>query len=362
MKITDRVTLADELRVNDDGYLDTVARTARTGIQYYSGFEMGRPELDQVAVYRPEDQVFRTDSLKTFSKIPITLGHPKDGVNADNWKALAVGTTGDEVLRDGECLKIGIKITDAKAVKTIRDGLRELSVGYRAGIVWEDGLTPSGEAYQAKQVDIQANHIAIVARGRAGALCRIADDAGSWGEDPAIPSVKGPSMTEKMQSLVVDGVTIDVPQQTAQILERSQKLHADTLAAKDAQIGELKAELADAKAQAVSPEALDKMVSDRAALVGVVKVVDASINAVGKTDNELRRAAVISKHGDEFAQGMSDAEIAGVFKVIARDASKPADKVADAIRAGVEPKPDQAKIIADEYKKMVADLTGQEDK
>src|SRR5690606_21188740 len=118
--ITDSVTLGDA-RVNDAGYLEANARTARVGIQQYLGFEMGRPDLDIVNVYRDEAEVFSKRSLETFSKIPVTLDHPASPVTADNWKSVAAGTTGDEVLRDGECLKIGLKITDAEAVKAIQN-------------------------------------------------------------------------------------------------------------------------------------------------------------------------------------------------------------------------------------------------
>src|SRR5690606_4151888 len=106
MKITDSVMLRDA-RVSDAGYLEANARIARIGVQQYLGSEVGKPELPVVNVFRDEAEVFSKASLDTFSKIPVTNDHPAEAVTASNWRDLAVGTTGDEVLRDGEYLKIG---------------------------------------------------------------------------------------------------------------------------------------------------------------------------------------------------------------------------------------------------------------
>ncbi|NQE62946.1 DUF2213 domain-containing protein [Caulobacter sp. RHG1] len=198
MNITDSVTLGDA-RVTDTGYLEANARTARVGIQQYLGSELGRPDLGVVNVYRDEAEVFAKSSLETFSKIPVTNDHPSEKVTADNWKRYAVGTTGDEVLREGEYLKIGLKITDAAAVKAIRDGKRELSVGYETALVWEDGVAPDGTPYQARQTQIVADHIAIVARGRAGSEVRIGDGAATWGISPIQDA--GPDIAEAKSQL-----------------------------------------------------------------------------------------------------------------------------------------------------------------
>jgi len=69
-------------------------------------------------------------------------------------------------------------VADARAVATVESGTaKELSAGYKCELVWEDGVAPSGERYQAKQVAIRGDQIAIVPKGRAGADCRIGDSA-----------------------------------------------------------------------------------------------------------------------------------------------------------------------------------------
>lgn len=166
MIIRDTVSMGGVHRTAE-GYLLANARAARSGIQQYMGSELGRPELGMVNVYRPEAEVFARRSLDTFSKLPITVDHPSAPIDATNWRQLAVGTTGDEVLRDGEHLKVGLKITDIEAVRAIEAGKRDLSVGYEADIDWQDGIAPDGTPYQAVQRNIRANHIAVVAQGRA---------------------------------------------------------------------------------------------------------------------------------------------------------------------------------------------------
>ena len=52
MQFTDAVTVA-RTRRRDDGYLVTDTRVARTGIQFYLGPEVGKPDMAQVRVYRP---------------------------------------------------------------------------------------------------------------------------------------------------------------------------------------------------------------------------------------------------------------------------------------------------------------------
>ena len=164
---------ADALDLTEAGYLHVNAPVARTGIQLYEGAELGRDDLDLVRVYRDEAEVFAKDALATFAAIPITIDHPGEPVTAENWKDLATGNAGEEVLREGDYLKIGLRITDAAAVAAIREGKQELSVGYTADLDWTAGETPDGQIYDARQTNIRANHIALVDRARAGARTRI---------------------------------------------------------------------------------------------------------------------------------------------------------------------------------------------
>ena len=60
MQFTDAVTVAGTRR-RDDGYLVADARIARTGIQNYQGWEVGKPDMAEVRVYRASSEVSSED-------------------------------------------------------------------------------------------------------------------------------------------------------------------------------------------------------------------------------------------------------------------------------------------------------------
>ena len=367
MRVTDSVTIGDTA-ISDSGYLEAVARTARTGVQMYLGQELGRPDLHAVGVYRDESAVFSKDSLQTFSKLPVTDDHPGRDVDATNWRDLAVGVTGDEVLRDGEYLKVGLKITDANAVQKIKGGKRELSVGYSAELIWQDGIAPDGTPYQAKMTNIRANHIAIVAKGRAGAQARIGD---SWGANPVVDYDPGNTPNNPRRSPEMELRTVVLGDQAVQVAvsdyaaieaykQNMAKKLADAEAAKkesddkkDEEIGSLKVKLKKAEDAAVID--VDALVAARSALVAQVKALDAAIDVTGKTDAELRKAAVVSKLGDAAVAGLGDAEINGMFKALALSAPAGRNPVADAIKNGVTNIGDSQAQMNDAWAKSNAD-------
>lgn len=378
MKITDSVTLGDA-RVNDSGYLEANARTARVGVQQYLGIEVGKPEMSIVNVYRDEREVFSKASLDTFSKIPITNDHPAEMVTANNWRDLAVGTTGDEVLRDGEFLKIGLKITDAATVKAIQSGKRELSVGYTTDLIWEDGTAADGTPYQAKQASIRANHIAVVDRGRAGSEVRIGDGAGDgasapkqWGATPVITDAdtKEGLMADNLRTVMVDGLSVSVTDQGAQAIEKLTKdrdtakqalsdaatKHAEALAAKDAEIAKKDAEIDATKAKILSDADLDKRVQDRADLIATAGKIAKDVKTAGLSDAAIRKAVVTAKLGDAALAGKSDAYIDARFDILAEDAGKVIDGFAAVVAGGVQSVANDSNAQATAHTAMVNDL------
>lgn len=327
MHITDKVSLGDT-RLSDSGYLEAFALTARTGVQQYLGREVGRPDLPVVNVYRDEAEVFAKASLSTFSKIPITNDHPSQPVTAANWKQVAVGTTGDDVLRDGEYLKIGLKITDGAAVSAVQAGKRELSVGYSCELVWEDGIAGDGTPYQAKQTNIIADHIAIVQRGRAGSRASIGD---SWPQHTPTPEEK--PMT--LKTVTVDGIPVEVTDQGAVViatlqgrladaatkLTTAETAHAAAISTKDAELARKDAEIDDLKAKQITDAQIDERVKARGDLIAKARsIVDGDYT--GKSDAEIRKAVVVAKLGDAAAAGKVEAYVDARFDILAEEAAK----------------------------------------
>lgn len=179
--VTDRATIAGTHRTAD-GYLAASARIARVGIQTYSGREVDKPEMATVRIYRAPEEVFAPAAMASIAHKPITLDHPAENVDASRWKDTAVGWIGDTIQRDGDFIRVPMMVADAAAISSIESGARQISAGYTCDLVWGAGTTPEGEAYDARQVGIRINHVAVVPAGRAGSACRIGDSSpsGAW--------------------------------------------------------------------------------------------------------------------------------------------------------------------------------------
>ena len=140
--------------------------------------------------------------MHSYSHLPITLEHPGVTVTADNWKKYAIGETGDEVIRDGGSVRVPMMLRDAAAIQLVKDGKRELSVGYGCDLVWGDGFTPDGEPYDAVQHNIRGNHLAIVTRARGGSTLAIGD-------------------TTMTKSVMIDGLPCEMTDNSALIVQRA---------------------------------------------------------------------------------------------------------------------------------------------
>lgn len=355
------------MRLTADGYLVGEVRCARAGIQQYLASEIGVPGAGLVNVYRPESAVFDRASMATFAGKPVTLHHPPEMVTAENWKKYAVGDIGEDIVRDGDFIRVPIKLMDADIIKEVQNGTREISMGYTCDIRVEDGITPDGQPYQAVQEGpIRINHLAIVPRARGGSSLRIGDGADSWGISPVLTvptrDHRKETVMSNLQKVVIDGLTIETTDQGAQAIEKLKKELGDShvknenlseeIRNKDTQIGELTVQLQQAKDAANID--VDALVAARTELVAQVKAIDAAIEVSGKTDAQLRKEAVVKKLGDSAVAGANDDQIAGMFRVLA--AQKPSNPVADALKQGVTQVGDAAAQMNDAHRKSVNDL------
>ena len=286
-----------------EGYLVATSSFARTGVQTYLDSELGDVadgfEPDAVVrVYRAEDQVFHKDTLASITRVPVTLDHPPELVDADNWATYSVGDVGDAFARDGEWIVVNPMIKDAAARTAAETTHKEISMGYTANIVKaRDGVDADFE-----MVDIRMNHLALVPKGRAGSQARIGD-AATWGASPV--TVEDDKMTVELKTVILGDATVEVKASDAATVAAILKDHKTAIDAKDTEIGELRAKLATAEAKVLDESA-------------IAKLVDA------KVDAKTKRDAVAAKFGDEAVKDASDAEIAGMFKVI--DAAGDADE------------------------------------
>lgn len=336
MQFTDTASLSGT-RETQDGYLVTEAFAVRTGIQLYAGSEVGLIDRDVVRVYRSEDEVRNPASLATFAHAPVTLGHPVENVTKDNWADLAKGEVSTEATWDGNKIKLPLIVKDADAIAAIDAGTRELSAGYTCELEFIDGVTPEGEAYDARQVNIRVNHLAIVPKGRAGAECRIGDNANNWGVSPVTPSAKGKDiMSDALITVVLgdkavsvtaaDKATIELFKAgAAKTLADAETAHAEAIDAKDAELATKDAEIKKLTDAALSDSDLDAKVQARGDLIDTAKTIAKDLDTKGLSDADIRRAAIIAVDGEESVKDKSAAYIDAMFDIKANDAAKVAD-------------------------------------
>jgi hypothetical protein len=290
-----------------------MARAVRTGIQEYTGSELGLIDRKVVRVYRPESEVFSKDSLQSFSHATVTINHPPVLVDADNWKEYAAGEVSTDVLRDGEFLAVPLLLKDAAAIAAVNSGKVELSAGYTADIELIDGVTPDGQPYDAIQRNIKINHLALVDNARAGSKARIGDSADKWGSAPLTKQEETVKMAE-LKTVVVGDKAVQVAVADADIITKLMADHKVAIEAKDEEIGNLKAECADTAKKVLDADAIDALVKDRVAVIDKARDLVDGYDASGKSIADIRREVVAKVHGDEAAaEAVTDAEVKGIF-------------------------------------------------
>lgn len=162
-------------KIDHNGYLHADAAVTRVGV-----FPYRHPDGTLTRELRHPDDVFRPESLQTLQKRPVVDEHPANGrVDSTNTKHLSIGFAGEKVNHDDRFVRADVLITDQAAIDKVMDAQRpkrELSCGYLADVVQEDGVF-NGERYDHRQTNIRYNHIALVWKGRAGGDVRLTLDA-----------------------------------------------------------------------------------------------------------------------------------------------------------------------------------------
>lgn len=337
MQFYDRAQIVDAARITRDGYLVAEARVARAdNVQDYAPEELGLPPKPDGSLYRigrPAAEVFATDAMASLAHRPVTVGHPKGDVQAGNWRSLAVGDIGADVIRDGEFVRVPLKVMDAAAVEKARTTHQEFSPGYTADL----DMTPTtigDQAVDGVMRNLRYNHLALVPRARGGAALRIID------ERPEHLRDQETTMKIKIGDAEVDlsdgaAVAVAIGQINAKLADAETRVGAlsaeaatlrQTVEARDGEIAALQQQVADA---AVTPERLQQMVQERAQLIADAKAVAGDKLVVdGKTDAEIRKAAVALRIGDAKADALSDEGIKGAFAALidAGQANAPAPR------------------------------------
>lgn len=270
------------------------AALTRTGVFLYLN-----PDGTVRREWRPESEVFAPESLATLRGVPVTDDHPPDMISPDNYRYYAVGHVHDNVERENEKVIATITVEDAKAIEAIREARkRDLSCGYTCDLDFTAGTTPDGEEYDAIQTRIRYNHVALVARGRAGSSVGIRLD--SHGNEIGDPDPM--NEIEKLRAEIAEVRASAIVEKT-----RADKAEAE------AEAQRTRADKAEASAAALEASIGDR-VRARADLVLLARQNAVTVRE-DATDTEIRKQILAVVLPTYKVDGRDDAAIATALEV-----------------------------------------------
>lgn len=270
--------------------------------------------------YRSPEEVGRADSLASLELTPVTDGHPaKPGLA----KKCAVGSVGDSIKFDGAHVKGALVVLDDAANGRIDSGdVRELSPGYTVDLDETPGVTPEGEAYDARQTNIVYEHVALVRHGRQGSSVGVRTDAADWHADAAVQVSSWGQVTVSVTSTKLSQVALEQAVRTAVESVPGMYLRTDAAERKDAAGIEIVNGWADAKGAAsctVSTRdlSLDDLTANlKAGLASAdVSIGDATAPAVTppRTDRaDARMEPIMDELQKKLTQALADLAAATV--------------------------------------------------
>ena len=290
------------------GAIVVPAYVARTGVQEYMD-ACGRVRRE----YRPDSEVFSDSSLASYEGVALTVRHPPEQyVDACTWKKYSVGHV-ISARRSDNKVEARLMIADRDAAEQVLAGkLVELSAGYTADVVEE-----RTDQYDFIQKNININHVALLEQGQArgGRELRVRlDSQGNAvldnGDEVSMDKEKDSAHVDTKEEPTVDERDVRIDALQAENDELRRKLESYIPRDEVAKIVARRLEIVE-KAKKVSPETKMDGLSEREAMVAVLRAV-----------------------GETVANDATDDYIAGAFAVL-----KPQPKV-DAVAAIAIPQPD----------------------
>ena len=166
--------------VDKDGRLH-VSRTpiSKSNVCPYLGKEIPKWEelgLDQNKVYRLyRDASELEKGASSFNNIQLMRKHLQVSAQ-DPKKEEIVGSIGSDVEYEAPYLMASMCIWDQEAIGLVEaEKLDEISSAYHYDALMEPGVSPDGESYDGRMVNILGNHVSLVEQGRAGPDVVVAD-------------------------------------------------------------------------------------------------------------------------------------------------------------------------------------------
>ena len=191
MKTTNTI-LKNKREIDENGFLTAYdCLLLHDGIMEYRGYELiegcNTDNIDGVNI--EHDKIYKLNISKeelikskdTFKLIPVVNGHTFLGKEGENAKEYQEGCIGENIevveVKDDDgiiknFLKATIKFTNPETVKLIETGEKEeLSTSYS-----NDLIKSKNENYDFEVINITANHVALVDKGRAGSKVKVSNN------------------------------------------------------------------------------------------------------------------------------------------------------------------------------------------
>ncbi len=370
--INDRVSLVDNNIDESTGFMHSKVVMCRSGIQEYYGYELGLTGDDARKIYkvlRHPDDVKNKESIATFNNIIVTDEHPTEGwIDIYNVKNYQKGQVSNiELVNDTADNLLTVNglstITDANLIEKVQNGKVEVSLGYSHDLVAEDGEY-GGESYQYRFINIVANHLSVVEKGRCGKKCRIidknydtiSDEKNNGGKEKMKIKINGQEFD--VDDAVAKAILAERASRDADLNESTKKVEESTKKAEDLEkeVTEtkkandaLQAQLDTAREKKITDADIDAIVKDRAELVAFAKsVIGDSMPTC--TDPIAIKTAVVEKHFGISLDGKGEAYIEARFDIVQEDMIA-RDSSIGAMGADIE----KAKKIATDNEKVVQD-------
>ena len=262
-RFNDIIEVSKRRKVDNNGFVSVPAVITRVGVQPYRKDQLGIPGVtgtEMVNVFRGPDTVFHKDTIESFKHLPVTDGHPPEGVKPTNAKWVQGGHIGEDVaaVNDSD-LGSTLYLTDEGFITRSKGA--QTSAGYDATIIQADGEF-AGVKYQYKfDGAMIGNHLALVDRARCGTDCRVLDEGKIEGEDEMDAN--------EVKKIVEDAIAAHATTQAGVITKTIQdalKAHQDSIETK------IKAD-AKADADAATAAAEAKKLQDAADVEGRVELL-----------------------------------------------------------------------------------------
>ena len=190
----DRFNLDGDTREKTaEGFLIAQAVATQSKVSNYSRGELGLdgdPE-EVIGVYRTPETIFHEDTTKTLQLRPVTKGHPQDGVNPGDARLHMVGSTGENISKDEDSLRVSVSVFDEDSINMVEGGKNQVSLGYAWDIKEESGEI-NGVSYDyISDGPMTINHLALVDKGRLGPEVRVLDSAPEIDVDGEVQDTSG---------------------------------------------------------------------------------------------------------------------------------------------------------------------------